>query len=155
MKRPSSKGKEKREEGDDHTILRVLYEGDYFGEVALVTSLKRTATVKAVTQTYCMKLDRSKFNILQQNFPHIVDEMKQRIRSFKDPKMVFRRKALANIPWLRRVSDTVIKHVLEQVEILRLGNGGTILKRGDKTDKVFVVLEGNVDIYVVTDPLTG
>jgi len=53
------------------------------------------------------------------------------------------------------VNETVIKHVLEEVEILRLGNGGIILKRGDKTDKVFIVLEGKVDIYVITDPISG
>ena len=67
---------------NNYTTLRVLYEGDYFGEVALVTNLKRTASVRTVKQTYCMKLDRSKFDVLQQNFPHIVDEMKQRVRSF-------------------------------------------------------------------------
>ena len=35
-------------EGKKRTFTRVLEEGNYFGEVALITRLKRTATVKAV-----------------------------------------------------------------------------------------------------------
>jgi CRP-like cAMP-binding protein len=49
----------------------------------------------------------------------------------------------------------VIKHVLEEIEILRLGEGGVILKRGDKSDKVFVILEGSVDVLVHIDIETG
>ena len=74
--------------------------------------------------------------------------MKQRVRSFKDPKMVFRRKAVANIPWLRKVSDVVVKKILEEIEILRIREGGGILKRGDKTENVYVVLEGSVNVFV-------
>ena len=65
--------------------------------------------------------------------------------------MAFRRRALSNVPWLRRVSDTVIKHILEEMEITRIRPGGIILKRGDKANKMFVVLEGEVEIYVVID----
>ena len=60
--------------------------------------------------------------------------------------MVFRRKAIANVTWLRRVSDTVIKHALEEVEILRVQDKGIIVKRGDKSDKVYIIFEGNVEV---------
>jgi competence protein ComGF len=81
--------------------LRILKQNEYFGEVALVTWLKRSASVKAIDFVYCMKLERKDYNILEENFPHLVDEMKKRVREFTDSKMIFRRQAMANIPWLR------------------------------------------------------
>lgn len=81
-----------------------------------------------------MKLSRTKFDELAVNFPHIVDEMRLTVRSYRDEKMEFRRKAVSNIPWLRNVSDTVIKHIMEEVVIMRVGKGGEILKRGDKSN---------------------
>lgn len=44
--------------------IRLLYEGDYFGEVALVTSLKRTASIKTQNFTKAMLLHRDQFNIM-------------------------------------------------------------------------------------------
>jgi CRP-like cAMP-binding protein len=56
--------------------LRDLKENEYFGEIALVTCLKRTASVRAKDFLYCMKLERSNYEILEMNFPHLVDIMK-------------------------------------------------------------------------------
>lgn len=81
--------------------LRILKQNEYFGEVALVTCLKRSASVRANDFVYCMKLDRKDYNILESNFPHLVDEMKKKVRAYSDSKMSFRREAMANIPWLR------------------------------------------------------
>jgi len=128
--------------------LRMMKKNEYLGEVSLVTCLKRTASVRANDFVYCMKLERKDYNILEHNFPHLVDEMKKRVREFNDSKMRFRRAAMANIPWLRFIDPEIVKQVLEEVEIQRYGEGGTILKKGHKSDCLYVVLEGNVDILI-------
>jgi len=55
-----------------------------------------------------MKLERKDYNILESNFPHLVDEMKKRVRAFSDPKMLFRKDAMSNIPWLRFIGRLTI-----------------------------------------------
>ena len=95
-----------------------------------------------------MKLNRKDYNILENNFPHLVDEMKKRVREFSDDKMIFRRRAMANIPWLRFIDPEIVKQVLEQVEIQRYSEGGLILKKGHKSDCLYVVMEGKVDILI-------
>lgn len=67
-----------------------------------------------------MKIDKTDFDKLSKDFPHIIDEMRIRIRSYKDPKMIQKLKYLANIPWLRFVNESVIKAVLEEVDIIRM-----------------------------------
>lgn len=95
-----------------------------------------------------MKLVRKDYNILESNFPHLVDEMKKRVRQFNDSKMAFRRQAMANIPWLRFIDPEIVKQVLEQVEIQRYSEGGIVLKKGHKSDCLYVVMEGRVDILI-------
>lgn len=101
-----------------------------------------------------MKLNRKDYNILEENFPHLVDEMKNRVRKFSDSKMVFRRQAIANIPWLRFIDPEIVKQVLEKVEIQRYSKGGIILKKGHKSDCVYIVMEGRVDI-LISEGLNG
>lgn len=81
-----------------------------------------------------MKLERKDYYTLENNFPHLVDEMKKKVRNFNDSKMEFRRSAMANIPWLRFIDKEIVKQVLEEVEIQRYGEGGVILKKGHKSD---------------------
>jgi len=51
-----------------HT-LAVLEEGDYFGEVALLHHVPRTATVSATTNSQCLSLSRDRFSRLVETQP--------------------------------------------------------------------------------------
>jgi len=84
----------------DFETMASLSKGDYFGEVAIVTNLKRTASVKAIGNSYCMKINPDKIKDLKENFPHIIDELKNKARTYDDIKMNLKRKYLKNVPWL-------------------------------------------------------
>ena len=58
-----------REEGDDHQVIAHLEDGDFFGEMALLERAPRNATVKAVTPTTVLSLERSEFEALLQEWP--------------------------------------------------------------------------------------
>lgn len=62
--------------------------------------------------------------------------------------MNLKRKYLKNVPWLRNVNNTVIQHILEEVNILRVSEQGFILKKGEKCDKAFIIIEGTASVYV-------
>jgi hypothetical protein len=51
--------------------LASLISGDYFGEEALLTKGKRSATVTAVEQTYLFSLGRTEFNAVIKQFPKL------------------------------------------------------------------------------------
>jgi len=50
-----------RQEGEDSQEVGVLGPSDYFGEIALMLDRPRAATVTAVGQLKCVKLDRARF----------------------------------------------------------------------------------------------
>jgi ATP-binding cassette, subfamily B, bacterial len=57
--------------------IAVLQDGDYFGEISLLTGSPRTATVRATALTTCIALDKVAFGDLLSRSPHIRELMAQ------------------------------------------------------------------------------
>jgi len=62
---------ETRDDVGDRLPLAVLGAGDFFGEVALLTALPRTATVKAVTELETLELSREALVALRAEYPDL------------------------------------------------------------------------------------
>ena len=62
-----------------------------FGEIALLTKLKRTATVQSDDYTNCAYLNKEDVEQIQLNFPHIAKQFKDKIKEYKDEKMNFKK----------------------------------------------------------------
>lgn len=65
----------------ENIFLANLEEGDFFGEVSVLTGKPRTATITAATRTELLKLDKDKLDSLVEKHPHIreiLDEIYRR-----------------------------------------------------------------------------
>jgi ATP-binding cassette subfamily B protein len=51
--------------------VAVLHDGDFFGEITLITGFPRTATVRTVTVCTCISLERGQFNRMMDRFPEL------------------------------------------------------------------------------------
>lgn len=58
---------------------KTLETGDYFGEIAMIYSCKRTATIASKKYTTLAMLTRAKFKEIQTEFPDMQDVLKQGI----------------------------------------------------------------------------
>ncbi|KAJ3319598.1 hypothetical protein HDU76_000500 [Blyttiomyces sp. JEL0837] len=59
----------------DARKVGVLDEGSYFGEMALMADIPRTATIKAVTPVACVSLDRDSLLAILTEFPDVSEHM--------------------------------------------------------------------------------
>jgi len=59
------------------TKLAVLGDGDHFGEVALLRSVPRTASLRAITHVGCLSLSRSRFERLTESHPEVLEALEQ------------------------------------------------------------------------------
>ena len=57
-----------RTDGKEHRLRR-LGPGDHFGELALSAGIRRTATVRALTETTVIAIDRRDFGAIAQGMP--------------------------------------------------------------------------------------
>ncbi|CAH1786243.1 unnamed protein product [Owenia fusiformis] len=62
-------------EDDDDTPIAVLKSGKLFGEVSLIYSLPRTATIRAATHCDIMVLDKSDLNLVLSHYPEILPKL--------------------------------------------------------------------------------
>jgi ATP-binding cassette subfamily B protein len=67
--------------GGDDICVNVLRDGDYFGEIALVESVPRTATVRARTTARTLSIDREQFLRLLERLPRLRDTFDTTIRA--------------------------------------------------------------------------
>ncbi len=57
--------------------VAVLQDGDFFGEITLLTGFPRTATVRTLTSCTCISLERGHFNRLLAKFPELQRKMSE------------------------------------------------------------------------------
>lgn len=73
--------------GGKRIKLAILRDGDFMGEISLLTGEKTTATVTAIKKSELMKIDREKFGELILNYPTIKETvskyMEERIKDTK------------------------------------------------------------------------
>ena len=55
--------------------IAILQDGDYFGEIALLKDVPRTATVKTLTTSIFLTLERSQFSSLLEDAPHLRESL--------------------------------------------------------------------------------
>jgi ATP-binding cassette subfamily B protein len=75
------------ERGDGReTLLGVMQDGDWFGELALIRRVARTCSARATADTVCLTLDRSRFLTLLESDPklrqHVEETASARVTDF-------------------------------------------------------------------------
>eukprot|EP00002_Diphylleia_rotans_P011640 TRINITY_DN2294_c0_g1_i1.p1 TRINITY_DN2294_c0_g1~~TRINITY_DN2294_c0_g1_i1.p1 ORF type:complete len:293 (-),score=40.41 TRINITY_DN2294_c0_g1_i1:447-1325(-) len=72
-----SRGKVEVIGGDGVTILTVLGEGSYFGEIAILTNATRTASVRAKESCELFVLQKKDFDSLLEQYPAVAEKISQ------------------------------------------------------------------------------
>jgi CRP-like cAMP-binding protein len=123
---------------DDYVIDHVG-RGDSFGERALLRDEPRNATVRAISDVSLLALEREDFiSALTGEGDHETPPLLEAPRSATD---ALRRQAI-----LTRLDGPSIDQLARGVEMLSLASGETLFSEGDRDDRYFVVLDGEIEI---------
>ena len=90
-------------------FVGVLKPGQYFGEIALLTNLQRTATVKAIEFMTVAVLEKQDFDDLNVEHPEIFNKFRSKIKEYDDDDFEARREYTRNVPYLKTLSYRVIE----------------------------------------------
>jgi CRP-like cAMP-binding protein len=150
-------GEEVFHEGDTGTTMFVISEGEvevaaygqelatlgpgaFFGEIALVTDLPRSATIRAKGRVELLALDREVVRAAAVTAPEIVGALLHFVRD----RLVDR--VARTSPLFRPFSEDERALLASRFEVMEVDAGARMITFGQKADGLYVVLAGKVDV---------
>ncbi|MEO8549853.1 MAG: cyclic nucleotide-binding domain-containing protein [Kofleriaceae bacterium] len=150
-------GEEVFHEGDAGTTMFVISEGEvevqaagqalatlgpgaFFGEIALVTDLPRSATVRAKGKVELLALDREVVREAAVTSPEIVTALLHFVRD----RLVDR--VSRTSPLFRPFSDEERARLASRFEVIEVDAGAQLIALGKRADGLYVVLAGKVEV---------
>ncbi|KAL6754149.1 putative cGMP-dependent protein kinase [Haematococcus lacustris] len=102
--------------------------GSAFGELALLYSSPRAATVRAVSSCKLWVMERAVYHTVKRNFTH--------------EAFVARHKLLDNVPALKHLTSHQRATLVDALQQVDFKAGQTIFKKGDPGNEFFIIREG-------------
>ncbi|EIE24738.1 putative cGMP-dependent protein kinase [Coccomyxa subellipsoidea C-169] len=106
--------------------------GSGFGELALLYSAPRAATVLAVTDCKLWVMERAVYNSIK--------------RTYQEQVAALKRKMVSSVPMLAVLSEESRDLVAGALEAVEFKAGQTIFRQGEKGDRFYIVQEGAVTV---------
>lgn len=96
-----------------NNLIRYLEQGDFFGEIALLTDTERSATIKSTNYCTLAGISRETFHDMCDRFNEIYFQLRQKALKYSDPWKQFRLKLLKQIDFFESPVNQV--EFLDQV----------------------------------------
>jgi cAMP-dependent protein kinase regulator len=116
--------------------------GQYFGEVALVSSAPRNATVRAVTPVTTLTLDYSDFNMCVRQYINLASQVDETVKYSW---------LLRGMPIFDELSSEKLDQLAASLQPETLEAGAVLFNEGDQADKFYIVESGEVLISRLID----
>jgi CRP-like cAMP-binding protein len=125
-----------------------LEKGDFFGEISLITKLRRTSSVFSASNVTCGFIPKSKFRQLLQDNHEFKDSITRYLHTYKDKNIRLLVTMIKNVPAFRTISVKSAKDITFALKNLTAPANENILRKGEISKKCFFVKEGCIDVMV-------
>lgn len=130
----------KRNDRGDDVALAHLGEGEFFGEMALLSGAPRSATVAAEEPSEVLEFRADVLAEIARKHPHVAESLRR----------FYRQRLLANAmavsPIFRPFGKGDRKLIIERFRAREVRAGEIVIREGEPSDGLYVVLEGAVDV---------
>jgi hypothetical protein len=144
-------------EGDVH--VRTMGAGEYFGEIGLLATGTRTATVQAVSEVRVLSLGRAQFRALVESSAPTADDLAQvvttrnvpaqpRADRIPLPAWTGRLQRLLKAPWAMHYNRLIVL-VLAANAVLAVGGVGLFQHFGSALGTVAVIAQANIALAII------
>jgi CRP-like cAMP-binding protein/ribonuclease BN (tRNA processing enzyme) len=128
---------------DKHQILVHISRGDFFGEIALLENIPRTASIQATSSVKLFEIDKDVF--LQFAKETGVAERLRKIYQI--------RPALLHVTLFSQLTPSLLNWVIEKSHEEYFRPGEVIIREGDIGDRFYIIVDGKVDVTLKDEPV--
>lgn len=128
-----------RDEKGQRMVLAVLAKGDYFGEIALVKNVPRTATALALSECSLMVLEKADFDILIAQRPNVAERI---------DRLIENRSFLIQLPIFAELAPAQVAMLASRLLPQRYQPGEAVVIQGEVGDSFYIIKEGLLEVAV-------
>lgn len=141
----------KSESGRDIAV-NTLRKGDFFGEQSLLPggSDRRNATIRAMTNAILFKIAKHHVSLCVDVTEEQDDEFSITLSDIK-PERDEVQELLSSMRLFKTIKEIELNAYRSWTEILEVAQGDTLIHEDEEADSLFVVLEGEIEIYTKTE----
>jgi len=131
-----------QKDGGPAQIVALLARGDYFGEIALIKKVPRTATARAVSDCSLLTLERADFELL----------MSQKVDlGPRIDRLLENRGFLVKLPLFSEFAPAQVAMAASRLIPRRCQPGEAVITQGEIGDSFYIIKEGQFEVWVERD----
>ena len=130
--------------------MKVLRQGQLFGEISLIYKCMTTASVIALKYCTIGKLLENDFAEITMTHPEILKYVKEYIFTYTDKDMRFIKMALKQMPFFSHLQDkdSILYEIIYSLRPKKQNVGDMLVNQGDSINEIFIIERGIVEIFL-------
>lgn len=125
-----------------------LYPGSHFGEVGLIYSIPRTATVTSAGYCTLASLSKHDFQHIINLYPALIKRFKKFAEAYTDPWKAFLLNVLDQMSCFRSLHDETFNELPFLMEVNQIEKNAYLFKPGEKATGMYLIADGEVELSV-------
>jgi len=138
------------EEKVHHVAIKLLVEGQHFGEIGVVFNTKRTATVISRNYNTMAKLSKEHYKDVVGSYPEYDQALMKHVYKYQDSRKKFIWKMFQQIEYFKNKMDYPLFHrLMYTLKTQYMEKGEILLKEKDDTDNLFLIEQGCLEVFTM------
>jgi len=131
-------------------FVQQILKGDYFGEISVLQSTPRTATVKSSNYSTLISIEKPVFHNLCSSYPDLLLKIKHKTLSYKDPWKLLKISLLKEIDYFSecRHDDEFFDEIHYSLKEENFEKGISIINAGEKCSSIIFIVDGVLELVV-------
>ena len=140
------------EQGKEYVAVRLLTEGDYFGEIAMIYKCKRTATVVSRNYNTMARITYDRYREVTNEYPEFQRLLKDHLYKYNDKKKEFLQSLVRRVYYFNQDLDQETLHdLMHKMVPKKYDAGHVIIKEATVAGSMFFVVSGVVESYTTME----